>query len=174
MVMGSFSAGFGGNGSGGTVTGKRVDPFATYQFQVEIEGKRVASFSECGGLEVSVKYDEVREGGQNEFVHRLPGRVEYGNLVLKRGYVPSSGSAEGLSEFFRWCLTGLNRPGSQVERRSVTVTLVSLGDGKRIHSWEFRRCYPVKWSGPSFKAGDNAIAIESLELAHEGLQIQSI
>jgi phage tail-like protein len=162
--------------SGTTSTAARVDHFAAFQFQVEIQGKAVASFSECGGLEMNVKFDEVREGGQNEFVYRLPGRVEYGNLVLKRGYLPAdgAGSGEGLSEFFRWCLTALNRPGSQVQRRDVTVTLVSQGLGTRIYSWQFRRCYPVKWSGPSFKSSDNSIAIESLELAHEGLQIRSI
>lgn len=162
--------------NGSTVTAARIDHLATFQFQVEVEGKAVATFSECGGLEVNVKYDEVREGGQNEFVHRLPGRVEYGNLVLKRGFVPADGTAagEGVSEFFRWCLTGLNRQGSQVQRRDVTVTLVSLGTGTRIYAWVFRRCYPVKWSGPALKAGENSIAVESLELAHEGLQIRSI
>jgi phage tail-like protein len=160
----------------GTITASRVDPSATFQFQVEIDGRSVASFAECGGLEMQVKYDEVREGGQNEFVHRLPSRVEYGNLVLKRGYVAAdgTGAGEGVSEFFRWCLTGLNRQGSQVKRHDVTVSLVALGTGARVYSWVFRRCYPVKWSGPSLKATDNSLAIESLELAHEGLQIRSI
>jgi phage tail-like protein len=163
-------------GSEGTITAAYVEHYATFQFQVEIDGKSVATFSECGGLEMNVKYDEVREGGQNEFVHRLPSRVEYGNLVLKRGFVPADGTlaGEGVSEFFRWCLTGLNRQGSLVQRRDVTVTLISQGAGTRIYSWVFRRCYPVKWSGPSLKTGDNSIAIESLELAHEGLQIRSI
>jgi phage tail-like protein len=162
--------------NGSTITGARVDHFATFQFQVEIDGKKVATFSECSGLELNVKYDEVREGGQNEFVYRLPGRVEYGNLILKRGYLPADGAAagDGLSEFFRWCLTALNRPGSQVQSRDVTVTLVSQGQGTSIYAWVFCRCYPVKWSGPAFKTGDNAIAIESLELAHEGLLIRSI
>jgi phage tail-like protein len=158
----------------GTTTASRVDPYASFQFSVEIEGKSVASFSECGGLEMNVKFEEVREGGVNEFVHRLPGRVEYGNLVLRRGYVPADGNTEGLSEFFRWCLTALNRPGSPVQRRDITVTLMSSFGGKRIHSWVFQSCYPVKWSGPSFRTADNSIAIESLELAHQGLQIQSI
>jgi phage tail-like protein len=162
-------------GGGGTITAARVDHFATFQFQVEVEGKPVATFSECGGLEVNVKYDEVREGGQNEFVHRLPGRVEYGNLVLKRGYLPADGTAagEGLSEFFRWCLSALNRQGNQVQRHDVSVTLVSQ-TGTRIYSWVFRRCYPVKWSGPSLRAGENAVAVETLELAHEGLLIRSM
>jgi phage tail-like protein len=163
--------------NGSTITGARLDHFATFQFHVEIDGKAVATFSECAGLELNVKFDEVREGGQNEFVHRLPGRVEYGNLILKRGYLPADGAAagEGLSEFFRWCLSALNRPGSQVQRHDVTVTLLSHGiKSTAIHSWIFRRCYPVKWSGPSFKTGDNAIAIESLELAHEGLLLRSV
>jgi phage tail-like protein len=162
--------------NGSTITAARSDHFATFQFQVEIDGVAVATFSECGGLELNVKYDEVREGGQNEFVHRLPGRVEYGNLVLKRGYLPADGAAagEGLSEFFRWCLSALNRPGSQVKRHDVTVTLVKHGTGARVYAWVFQRCYPVKWTGPAFKTGDNAILVESLELAHEGLLIRSI
>src|ERR1051326_2104069 len=137
--------------NGSTTTGARIDHFATFQFQVEIDGVSVATFSECGGLELSVKYDEVREGGQNEFVHRLPGRVEYGNLVLKRGYVPADGSAagEGISDFFRWCLSALNRPGSQVQRHDVTVTLFNRSAATRIYSWVFRSCYPTKWSGPA-------------------------
>jgi phage tail-like protein len=163
-------------GDGATTTGARVDHFATFQFQIQVDGVSVATFSECGGLEINVKYEEVREGGQNEYVHRLPGRVEYGNLVLKRGYLPAVGTTpgEGASEFLKWCLSALNRPGHPVDRHDVTVTLVSQGTGASVYSWQFLRCYPVKWSGPAFKAGDNAFAIESLELAHEGLQIRSI
>jgi phage tail-like protein len=159
----------------GTTTGAQVNHFATFQFLVEIEGKAIATFAECTGLEMSVKFDEVREGGENEFVHRLPGRVEYGNLVLKRGFLPADGTpdGEGLSELFRWCLSALNRPGGPVQRRNVTVTLVTQGLGKRIFSWVFQSAYPVKWSGPAFKAGENAIALESLELAHKGLLLRS-
>jgi len=112
---------------------------------------------------MSVKYDEVREGGQNEFVHRLPGRVEYGNLVLKRGYATTN-------ELMDWCLSVLNR--RQIQRRDVTVALMSLDNSQRLFQWTFLGAYPVKWSGPSFKAGEAAIAIETLELAHQGLQVR--
>lgn len=156
---------------GATTTGARVENYATFQFQVEIEGLSVATFSECAGLEMTVKFDEVREGGLNEYVHKLPGRVEYGNLVLKHGYVPISGAApgQGLSEFFKWCQSTFNREDHTVERRDVTVTLYGRGSLGPIFAWTFRSAYPVKWSGPAFRGGDNAIAVESLELAHDGL-----
>ncbi len=143
-------------------TGARIDPLAGYRFRVLISGGLdVAEFSECSGLELTVKFDEVREGGQNEYVHRLPGRVEYGNLTLKRGYVKSD-------EFFKWCLTVFNR--KKIQRQQVTLALVDQA-GKQVMAWTFLDAYPVKWSGPSFKAGDNAIAIESMELAHNGLRV---
>jgi phage tail-like protein len=135
-------------------TGERRDPPVNYSFRVLVDDLAAAEFSECSGLEMTVKFDEVREGGENGFVHKLPGRVEYGNLVLKRGYAKSG-------ELFQWCL--------KLKRRKVTVQLVKQLDGSTIAEWVFDDAYPVKWSGPSLKASENAIAIESLELAHRGL-----
>jgi phage tail-like protein len=142
-------------------TANRADAFATFRFRISVsDPDAAAEFSECGGLEMQVKYDEVREGGQNDFVHRLPTRVEYGNLTLKRGYARSN-------DFFRWCASIASR--GAVERKNVTVTLINLYDSQEVCHWTFLNAYPVKWSGPAFKASDNAVAIESLELAHEGL-----
>jgi phage tail-like protein len=145
-------------------TAARIDPYAGFQFKLDF-GDRAgsATFNEISGLEMTVKYDEIREGGQNEFVHRLPSRVEYGNLVLKRGYAHDN-------ELFQWCLSALNR--RKIERRDVTVTLIGIGDRRTVFAWTFLGAYPVKWSGPSMRAGDNSVAIESLELAHTGLQIE--
>src|SRR5262249_34283623 len=140
-------------------TGARRDPASNFTFRVDISGRPdVAEFSECGGLEMQVKFDEVREGGQNTFVHRLPTRVEYGNLVLKRGLLKSN-------EFFVWCATILSR--NNIDRQDITVHLVNAADKSTVVSWTFLRAYPVNWSGPSLKTGDNSLAIESLELAHE-------
>ncbi len=140
-------------------TGQRTDPFASYRFRVRISGLNVAVFSECSGLEMTVKTQPVNEGGENRFVHQLPGRVEYGNLTLRRGYATSN-------ELFTW-FSNVLRP-SQAMRKTVTIVLVSQR-GQTVMEWTFLEAYPVKWSGPSFKAGDNAIALESLELAHSGL-----
>ena len=146
----------------GNRTGARHDTFGAFQFKVDL-GKPggVAMFSECSGLEMTVRYDEIKEGGNNAFVHRLPGRVEYGNLVLRRGYIEDS-------EFFDWCSAALR---GSVQRRLVTVSLVALDTGAAVFSWTFVDAYPVKWSGPSLRATDNAMAVEALELAHRGLQL---
>lgn len=140
-------------------------PHPTYRFQVEISGITVAEFSECSGLEVRLKTEPIRQGGQNEFTHILPGRVEYGNLVLRRGFVVNS-------ELFTWCRSTLNRQGTRLERKDVTVSLVApTRDGTRsLFQWTFLGAYPVKWTGPAFKASDNGVAMETLELAHEGLR----
>jgi phage tail-like protein len=134
----------------------RSDPFPNYSFCVLVDGFEAAQFSECSGLEMTVKFDEVREGGENGFVHKLPGRIEYGNLVLKHGF-PRGG------ELHKWCL----RPN----RRKVTVQLMNQKTRTPVMQWVFDGAYPVKWSGPSFKASENAIAIETLELAHRGLLV---
>lgn len=141
-------------------TGKRIDPYGSYRFRVQIRDISVAEFSECSGLEMTVKVDEVREGGQNGFVHRLPGRVEYGNLTLRRGYAVSN-------ELFKWIVSAMSQTRPLV-KQTVTVTLVNQA-GEDVVSWTFVEAYPVKWTGPSFKAGENAIALESLEIAHSGL-----
>ena len=145
-------------------TAARADPAATFHFRIDIsELPDVAQFSECSGLELQVKYDEVREGGQNRFVHRLPTRVEYGNLVLKRGLLRRN-------ELFAWCAEIVRR--NEVTRRNVTVHLIGTADRATLLSWTFLNAYPVKWSGPAFRAGEDAVGIETLELAHEGLQLQ--
>jgi phage tail-like protein len=147
-----------------TRTGTRNDPLGAFQFKVDLGNQAsVALFSECSGLEMSVKYDEIKEGGQNGFVHRLPSRVEYGNLVLRRGTTTDT-------EFFDWCAGALR---GRIQRRLVTVSLVALDTRATVFSWTFVDAYPVKWSGPSLKASDNAIAIETLELAHRGLQMEA-
>lgn len=140
-------------------------PHPTYRFQVEVSGITVAEFSECSGLEVKLKTELVRQGGQNEFTHVLPGRIEYGNLVLKRGFAVNS-------ELFSWCMSALNRQGKRLERKDVTVSLVapSREGMKSLFQWTFLGAYPVKWTGPAFKASDNGVAMETLELAHEGLR----
>jgi phage tail-like protein len=150
---------------GGTALGTRADPFGVFQFKVDIGSANAASaiFGEVTGLEATMKYEDVKEGGQNGYVHRLPTRVEYGNLVLKRGYTTDN-------EFYQWCLSTLR---GKISRRLVTVSLVSLQSGAptTVYAWTFNDAYPVKWSGPHLKADDRQMAVETLELAHRGFQL---
>ncbi len=146
-------------------------PFPNYHFRVDIGDLTVAEFAECSGMEMTVKTDTVRQGGQNEFTHFLPGRVEFSHLTLKRGYVRRS-------ELFDWCMSMLNRSGKPISRKEVTIALVTpMGveadnqlSFRTVFTWTLLGAYPVKWTGPTLKAGENAIAMETLELAHEGIQ----
>jgi len=118
-----------------------------------------AVFTELSGLQVEMVLTDYEEGGTNNFVHRLPGRLKVGNITLKHGLTKSN-------EFLQWCLAAaLKKP---MDRRNVTVALYDQ-KGNAVVKWNFIRAFPVKWVGPQFTADSTSVAIESVELAHEGL-----
>jgi phage tail-like protein len=133
------------------------DPVGELRYKVKIEGLEIGRFTEVSGLQVEYEITEYGEGGNNDFTHKLRGRRKYPNLVLKRGVT----NEEALLTWFMRC-----------ERAShghaVTLTLLAPNTDK-IRGWSFDNAYPVKWQGPTFKAGSNSIATETLEIAHEGL-----
>jgi phage tail-like protein len=137
---------------------ERKDPYLGNRFQVEIQGVVEAGFSECSGLVIETEVEERREGGLNEYAHRLPKGSRFVNLVLKRGLTDS----EGLWKWHQDVVAG------KVERRSVSVVLFdSLGEER----WRFnlREAFPAKWVGPELKADGSLVAVESLELVHHGI-----
>ena len=111
---------------------------------------------EVPGWEAEVTVEELREGGQNLFVHRLPNGAKYGNLVLKRGMLDDSEVAD-------WCRDGIEN--FSFDPKNVTVYLLN-DDHDPLATWHFLKAWPVKWSVSDFKAQDNALVIESLELAY--------
>jgi phage tail-like protein len=140
--------------------GERGDPYLTSHFYVEIQGIEQASFAECSGLSVETEVFEYQEGGLNEYVHKLPGRSKVSNVTLKRGITEST----ELWDWYRDVVQG------KVERKNVSIVLYDL-EGEEVMRWAFIDAYPVKWSGPGFKADANAITIETLELAHRGMDL---
>jgi phage tail-like protein len=104
--------------------------------------------------------EDVEEGGNNNFVHRLPGRCKIGNLSLKRGMTNSN-------EFLHWAL---DMAQGKINAKNVSVILYNV-DGTEFMRWEFKNAFPVKWSGPQLKADDRGSAIETLELAHDGFDV---
>ncbi len=154
MGMTAAETGAGGNGAGGH------EPVPGLAFKVQILGKTVGRFSEVSGLQVEYEVLEYQEGGQNAFVHRLRGRAKYPNLVLKRGITDEA----VLLDWFFACR-------DRAERHDVVVTLQGPAT-RRIRSWSFKGAFPVKWTGPTLNAGQNAIATETLEIAHQGLTPQ--
>jgi phage tail-like protein len=134
-----------------------------YRFYVSIDHIPHAVFTEVSGLQLETVVFDYEEGGNNTFVRRMPGRTKVGNVTLKRGITKSN-------EFLKWYVNFMN---GKIQRRSISVIMYDL-DGKELLRWHFVNAFPVKWSGPQFSADGKAIAIETLELAHEGLDTSSL
>ncbi len=140
-------------------TGDRHDPFLSFNFAVEINGVIVSGFNEVSGLQAEIEIQEYREGGVNEYIHKRAGPARYpSNLILKRGIGDST-------ELWSWYCDVLQ---GTVHRKSLDVVLMD-STGAEQRRWTLQNAYPVKWTGPDFKAQSSEVAIESLELAHEGL-----
>lgn len=117
-------------------------------------------FSECTGLEMAMQPEEYKEGGRNGAVLKFPNRVTWTNLTLKRGAALST----QLWDWHYGFVVGAGRRHDGV---------ISMLDAARqpVCVWFFRRGLPIKYTGPSFNATQNTVAIEALEIAHEGLHI---
>ena len=130
------------------------------RFYVKIDGIMEAVFTEVTGLQIEMEVFEYAEGGNNNFVHRLPGRTKVSNITLKRGMARSN-------DFFKWYTEVAS---GTIKRRNVAVILFDVR-GEELTRWNFLNAYPVKWVGPQLAAAGHDAAIETLELAHEGLNL---
>ena len=130
-------------------------------FELDIQGQSVGFFTEVTGLSAEVETLTYSEGGMNEFQHRLPTRVKYPNLVLKRGMTTKS-------DLQRW----FQKSHTQAERTSISLTMLDQS-GETLRTWSFVNAYPVKWTGPNFNVAQSAVAVEAIEIAHEGLKAVS-
>jgi phage tail-like protein len=139
------------------------EPAIGYRFKVEIEGRDLGVFTKVDGL--GAKYDvlTVKEGGENGFVHKLPGRIEYDDLKLTRPVDAASG------ELAAW-FTGYQNAVRRQQRLQLATASISAydGDDKVVATWSLRGVFPVRYSGPSFEAGASKVLTETLELSHQG------
>ncbi|MEP0984345.1 phage tail protein [Ekhidna sp.] len=125
-----------------------------------VSGQADAGFQEASGLNQEMEVDEVVCGGENRFKYRLPKRVKYGNLVLKRGLVTAD------SQLAKWCADTFSSDlGTAIQTKSIMLFLLSA-DGKPCMTWSFVNAYPVKWNLSDFKSQENSFAIESIEFAY--------
>ena len=134
-------------------TGKRLQINAAFRFVVDLDGERQAAFTECTLPSIEWEMEEIKEGGLNLYTHMLPGRRKGARVSLKNGVCKS--------ELLNWYIEAI---GKAAARKPLTITLLdSLRNPVMV--WQLQEAYPVKWTGPQLKADDNAIAIQSLELA---------
>jgi phage tail-like protein len=139
-------------------TGDRTDPYGAYNFLVEIDGITRAGFRECSGLDSSRDPIEYREGNESLTVRKLPGLAKYSNITLQRGITDDA-------ELWAWHKQALD---GQVERKNFSIVLLDDAREEKVR-WNLREAWPTKWTGPSFNATGTEVAIESLEIAHEGV-----
>lgn len=143
-------------------TASYYPPYA-FHFSVTVtgfNGTNEGSFQEVSGLSVKMTPMEVKEGGENRFVRRLPVPPKYDNLVLKRGMLVGS-------ELTKWVQNSLTL--FTFTPKTVLVKLLD-GDGSIISTWTFKNAYPVSLKVSDLKAQDNSIVIETLELTYDYFQ----
>ncbi len=138
-------------------------PLSKFHFQVDWGGARIG-FTEVTGLDVENEVIEYREGVNREYSkQKIPGLKKFGNITMKRGVFASD------NDYFNWFNTvTLNK----IERRDVTVSLLNE-QHEPVVVWKIKNAWPAKIASTDLKADGNEIAIESIELAHDGLTIQN-
>lgn len=142
-----------------TETGKKVYPYLSFRFRVEIEKIEVAQVSEVTGLQFETEIETYEEGGVNDYVHQLPKKTKYPRIILKRGITDMDG-------FWKWYQEVVS---GTFARRNISVILMDV-TGKDKWRWNFSQAYPVKWTGSELKAESNTVAFESIELVHNGMK----
>jgi phage tail-like protein len=154
------------------------DPILGYRFVLELGFIQVAGFTECTGLSLETKITEYREGGRNSGPLKLPEVGAVGNITLKRGIVPGPNA----DIILKWHLDVMrgefnasnnpnkrkNSPDEDIDKRCAIVLQNEAGEV--VKRWVLVRAFPVKWVGPELKAMVSEVAIETLELAYEGLE----
>ena len=139
-------------------TGERKDPFRVYNFIVEIDGIARAAFRECSGLDTSNDAIDYREGTDGRGVRKLPGLTKHSNISLKWGTTDDA-------SLWQWRKTVMD---GIVQRKNGSIVLLDDTGAEKVR-WNFVDGWPTKWTGPSFNATGNEVAIETLEIVHEGL-----
>jgi phage tail-like protein len=138
-------------------------------FLFEVDGVEIGTFKEVSGLQLTVETHEYVEGGQNQFVHRLPGVMRWPNLVFRRGLVSSDA-------LFQWVgkTSGDGFAANQNTLTRATGAVTVIGDsGQRLRAWQLEGVFAVAWSGPTLAADRYDPLVETLEVAHNGFRSQT-
>jgi phage tail-like protein len=139
--------------------GARNDPFPAFRFTVTFDDLPPAGFSECGGLQMETEVHDLPEGGVNSHTWKFATRSKQVNLTLKRGIVNKV-----LWDWYHDITIG------KMKFRNATIAVLDTSGATRLMEFQVLQAFPVKWVGPELNAAQNNLAIEALELAHQGLE----
>jgi phage tail-like protein len=144
-----------------TETGKRDDPYGQYNFLVEIDGVTRAGFTECSALTTESDPMTYREGADiSQNVRQLRGLNKYSNITLKRGYTQDK-------ELWNWRKKIIN---GEMDRRSLEIVLKNEARDDVLR-WRVLEAWPIKWESGPFNATTNEVALETVDLVHEGVEL---
>src|SRR4051794_21026932 len=138
---------------------QQFTPAIWFELKLTPKNTPIGYFTEVSGLASELEVMTYNEGGKNDAVHKLPTRMKHPNLVLKRGVTTIKDLQQCAQESFM-------RP----ERKEITLTMYNQ-QLEKIWILSFKNADPVKWTGPSFNAAQNAVATEVIEIAHDGIQV---
>ena len=134
------------------------DPAVTVCFSVTIDQHNLGAFMTCDGLSLEIQVEQREEGGNNLYVHQLPGRIKYTNIKFTR---PVNAESAKVRDWLA------SMTGGGIKRTTAEIVAMTP-DGKKVASWGLTGVIPVKWQGPSFSVDSPKVATETLELAHHG------
>lgn len=139
-------------------------PLPKFHFQVEWGGTKIA-FTEVSGLDMEIEVIEYREGSSSEYSKlKMPGLQKFSNITMKRG------TFTGDTDYFKWFNTVKM---NTIERRDITISLLNE-EHAPVVVWQVKNAWPVKMQATDLKADGNEVAIESIEIVHEGLVQMSL
>lgn len=133
-------------------------PHGRFRYKVEIDGLEAGGFSEVTGFDTTFDVLEYRAGDSVQTVMKAPGLRKYGNITLKQGLADSM-------VLYSWLAAGIDK---KVERKTITITLLDE-DNAPAASWQVINAWPMKYNAPDFNSTATDVAVESIEIAHEGM-----
>lgn len=138
-----------------------VDPFRAYNFKLIMQGVVQGHFTRVDGLGLKVARILYRPGGENSTVRAIPGQVEYTPVTLRYGLTDST-------EMLQWLFTAVN---GRVERRNISLAMLDDAASTEVRRWNLIGAWPCEWSGAPLDALGNDLAIETLSLAYDRLEL---
>jgi phage tail-like protein len=139
-----------------------TDAATSLLFSVSVDGEELGAFTGCDGLSAEYELEEYPEGGENRYVHRIPGRLKFGTVKLTRNVDADSARLAAWFSSYR----------EKVSRKTAVITaydaMQSGGRPKVISTWNLAEVFPLRWTGPTFGIDQSGVAKETLELVHNG------
>lgn len=147
------------------------DPYGNFYFALELKFPgdsgpiHVAHFMECSGLKSTAEVFEIIEGGLNGMTHKRPGQSRWENITLRYATSASTKLLEWRDRFLQ---------DQFAERTETSGAIIMMkNDGTEVRRFEFKNAWPVSWEGPSLNAGGSELAVETIEIAHDGLTVST-